>query len=140
MASRDTYPVTTFTDQTVDIVGSFQPNGNLAAPIAIQGIGFTVVNGGGAGLYTVTLQDNWPVILAITADIACNSLTALKVQAGAQSLVAQTNYNQSTIANKLSFPLTIFNTTSGAATDPVSNVNTRVSFIVCVKRLSAKVY
>lgn len=140
MSNRPTYPVTTLTDQTVDIVGSFQPNGNLAPPIAIQGIGFTVVNAGSAGAYTVTLQDQWATIMGTQASISSNALAALAVQVGAQSLVVVSNYNYSTIANKLQFPLTIFTTTSGSATDPASNVNTRVSFIVSVKRLSSKVY
>lgn len=111
----------------VDLSGSFQPNGALAAVLNIKGRGFTVAHTPGGGLYTVTFEDRYFDFEGFWAKAASATL----------GVDAQVTVVPDVMTNR-TMVITVFDTgTKAAINDVAFNANTWVSFGLRAKNTTA---
>ncbi len=124
MASRSLTKISAITPGLVAVPGSFAPNGSSAlVATAVKGKGFSVAYTS-TGLYTITFQDVWPVMVACTA-------TLQEATAGDQYVTVGTY-----VAASKTLVITAWDASDGAVADVAANANNRINFCAWFGNLS----
>lgn len=122
MASRNAFPGYNLGPELFTIHGSFAPNGtNPPAAASIEGA-LNSVTRTGAGLFLVTLKDQWLGLVAAIGALQLNVAGDSQVQFGAYDAAAKT--------------LVVRILTAGAAADVAANANNRVHLALTFRNTS----
>jgi len=121
MANRDFMSNVQALDEEVKIVaGSFAPD-TANAPTTVRGRGFTVARTS-TGLFTVTLADTYPLLIAGDVSLQLAAGADLIVQLGAID-----------VASAKTVQIRVWDISDGAVADIAANANNRINFVLVLK-------
>lgn len=128
MAKNPNFPITSRSDQTVTINGSFAPNGSSAVSASSrEGCGFTVARTS-AGLFTVTLSDRYTALVSATSTLQLTTGDDKVAQVAAVSVgPSATN----TVA------IRVWDISGAAETDVAAAAGNRINFSIVLNASGA---